>query len=72
MIPKYPKMLIRIPHDVKKFLENEAASNCSSQNAEVVRAVRSAMKEKGVKVAAGEQIAVQAPAANNQHDVDAS
>lgn len=61
MGPKFPKMLIRIPHDVKRFLENEAASNCSSQNSEIIRAVRAAMKEKGVTEAATSTRHVQQP-----------
>lgn len=48
MKSEFPKLLIRIPPDVKTFLHDEALFNCSSQNAEVIRAVRAAMKEKGV------------------------
>lgn len=48
----FPKMAIRLPRDVKTFLEKEATENCSTQTAEIVRAVRAAMKEKGVTEAA--------------------
>jgi len=37
----------RLPPDVKAFLEAEARENASSQNSEIVRAIRAAMKKKG-------------------------
>jgi len=36
-------ILIRLPKDVKKWIEREAERNASSQNSEVVRCVRAAM-----------------------------
>lgn len=45
---KWQLTTVRLPIDVKSFLEREAVENCSTQTAEVVRAVRAAMKEKGV------------------------
>lgn len=42
------KLLVRLPIDVKAFLEREASENASSQNSEVVRCIRSAMKKVGV------------------------
>lgn len=45
---KYSPLLVRLPQDVKQYLQQEAHENCSSQNSEIVRAVRAAMKEKGV------------------------
>lgn len=34
---------LRLPDDVKKWLESEADRNGSSQNSEVIRALRAAM-----------------------------
>lgn len=47
MSEKYSQLKIRLPHDVKAYLEAEAAENSSSQCSEVVRAIRVAMKAKG-------------------------
>ena len=38
---------LRLPADAKAFIEAEARENASSQNSEIVRAIRSRMKEKG-------------------------
>jgi hypothetical protein len=38
---------LRLPHDAKGFIETEAMENSSSQNSEIVRAIRAAMKAKG-------------------------
>lgn len=40
---------LRIPDDVKKWLEAEAERNGSSQNSEVIRALRAAMSQGGAK-----------------------
>lgn len=61
------QMRIRISEAEKLFIEKEAKKNLRSINAEIVFLIREKMEK-----AAGEQIAVQAPAANNQHDVSAS
>jgi hypothetical protein len=34
------KMLIRVPPDLKMWLEQEAARNLSSQSSEIVRSIR--------------------------------
>lgn len=39
---------LRLPLDVKAFIEWQAEENASSQNSEIVRAIRAAMKAKGV------------------------
>jgi len=57
----FPKLVVRLPRDVKKFLEKEAMNNCSTQTAEIVRAVRAAMQEKGVTEAATSSRHVQQP-----------
>ncbi|MBX3583675.1 MAG: Arc domain-containing protein [Rhizobiaceae bacterium] len=41
-------MKIRLPADAKAFVEAEAKINASSQNSEIVRAIRAAMKAKGL------------------------
>ncbi len=38
---------LRLPIDAKAFIEAEAAENASSQNSEIVRAIRERMKAKG-------------------------
>jgi hypothetical protein len=38
------EMLVRLPQDVKGWLERQAEKNCASQNSEVVRAVRARME----------------------------
>lgn len=43
---------IRLPTDAKAFIEAEAKENSSSQNSEIVRAIRAAMKAKGPAEAA--------------------
>ncbi|RUV75948.1 MAG: Arc family DNA-binding protein [Mesorhizobium sp.] len=42
-----PQVAVRLPPDVKAFLKAEAKENASSQNSEIVRAVRAAMRAKG-------------------------
>lgn len=42
----------RLPLDVKEFVQMEARENGSSQNSEIIRALRAAMKAKGVAEAA--------------------
>lgn len=46
------KFLLRIPMDAKAFIQREARENVSSQNSEIVRAIRAAMKAKGPAEAA--------------------
>ena len=46
-------MQLRLPPDAKAFIEAQARENASSQNSEIVRAIRERMKTKGpVEVAA--------------------
>lgn len=63
----YSQMKIRLPLREKDFIELEANKNVRSMNAEIIFLIREKME-----AAAGEQIGVQPPAANNQHDVSAS
>lgn len=41
------RMTVRLPEEAARFLQAEARQNFTSRNAEVVRAVREAMKAKG-------------------------
>jgi hypothetical protein len=50
--PLTSKLLIRLPVDVKAYLEREASENASSQNSEVVRCIRAVMKKSGAEEAA--------------------
>ncbi len=43
-----PQMRIRVPVDVKEWLEKEAARNMRTQNAELVMAVRAKMATTGI------------------------
>ncbi len=37
------EMVVRIPQDVKAWLQREAALNCASQNSEIIRCLRARM-----------------------------
>jgi hypothetical protein len=47
------KVLVRIPPDMKSWLEQEAERNWTSQNAEIIRAIRSRMTSEQPARAAG-------------------
>lgn len=55
-----PEMRIRLPHDVKRWLEKQSKKNLRTQNAEIILAVRARM-------AAGESLQAKAPAAGNDN-----
>lgn len=38
------RVLVRLPRDVKEFLDREAARNCASRNSEIVRSLRARME----------------------------
>jgi hypothetical protein len=46
-----PTMLIRVPRDVKEWLEREAARTLASQNSEVVRCIRARMESEQARAA---------------------
>ncbi|WP_246138040.1 hypothetical protein [Maritimibacter fusiformis] len=46
---------IRFPEDVKRFIDQEAARNCSSANSEVIRAIRERMDRIGERSDADER-----------------
>jgi hypothetical protein len=37
------EMVVRLPSDVKGWIEQEAERNCASQNSEIIRSVRARM-----------------------------
>jgi hypothetical protein len=47
-----PKIVVRLPRDVKKWLVEQAAENASSQTSEIVRAMRERMQRVQNKTAA--------------------
>lgn len=55
-----PQIAIRLPLDLKRFIKAEAKANGSSQNSEIVRAIRERMDRK--KASTGEGLANTAPA----------
>jgi hypothetical protein len=57
-----PKIMVRLPRDVKTWLMEQAAENASSQSSEIVRAVRERMARRG---SASQD---QAPAPSNPND----
>ena len=62
------QMKIRVPDDIKKYIEEQSKENACSQTSEVVRAIRAAMKEKGVtEVAASSRHVEQSQLTNGDH-----
>jgi predicted HicB family RNase H-like nuclease len=47
----YVTMFVRLPPDMKEWLEQQAAQSYASQNAEVIRAIRMAMKQQAREAA---------------------
>ncbi len=54
MATKRPPLGIRLPDDLKAWIEEQAYLNRSSQNSEVVRAVRAAMERENGRQKASE------------------
>jgi hypothetical protein len=46
-------ILIHVPQDVKRWVEQEAARTLASQNSEILRCIRDKMDEQSSKKAAG-------------------
>jgi len=38
------KLMVRLPHDIKSFVAQQSSLNGSSQNSEIIRAVRERME----------------------------
>lgn len=38
------RLLVRLPRDVKAWLQREAARNCASLNSEIIRSIRARME----------------------------
>ena len=45
-------LLVRLPKDVKAWLESEATYNGASQNSEIIRSIRARMEKQPERVAA--------------------
>jgi hypothetical protein len=43
-LPDRANMVLRLPRDIKRWLEREAVENASSQNSEIIRAIRQRME----------------------------
>lgn len=43
MNPAFTKLMVRLPNDIKTFVEVEAARNGNSQNSEIIRCIREKM-----------------------------
>lgn len=61
MAPMAPPFGLRLPADLKAWIEREAERNSSSQNSEIVRSVRERMEK--AQAATGEKFGDRAPAA---------
>jgi hypothetical protein len=47
------RVLVRLPHELKAWIEREAARNGASQNSEIIRAIRARMMDTEPKRTAG-------------------
>ena len=45
------RLLVRLPRDVKTWLESEAAYNGASQNSEIIRSLRARMEKQPERIA---------------------
>ncbi|MBR1233663.1 Arc family DNA-binding protein [Bradyrhizobium sp. AUGA SZCCT0182] len=45
------RLLVRLPRDVKTWLESEASYNGASQNSEIIRSIRARMQKQPERVA---------------------
>jgi hypothetical protein len=50
---KTTTLLVRLPQDVKTWIEQESARNLASQNSEIIRSIRARMEAEQPKRAAG-------------------
>lgn len=47
----FTKLMVRLPDEVKAFVEKEAARNGNSQNSEIIRCIREKMDRAEMKTA---------------------
>ncbi|WP_249133845.1 Arc family DNA-binding protein [Bradyrhizobium sp. AUGA SZCCT0182] len=45
------RLLVRLPRDVKTWLESEASYNGASQNSEIIRSLRARMEKQPERIA---------------------
>lgn len=46
MRPHFTKLMVRLPEEIKSFVEGEATRNASSQNSEIIRCIRERMEKR--------------------------
>ena len=53
---KLPQIVVRLPRDVKDWIYTQAVKNSSSQNSEIVRAIRERMDRAEAAVGEGTRV----------------
>lgn len=48
----FTKLMVRLPDEIKSFVEAEAARNGNSQNSEIIRCIREKMDRRGMEIPA--------------------
>ncbi|HJE24952.1 MAG TPA: hypothetical protein K8W01_14950 [Methylorubrum populi] len=56
----WPKLMLRLPPDIKIWIEDQAAKHATSQNSEIIRSIRERMER--AKPTTGESLQATAPA----------
>jgi len=56
------QLQLRLPPDLKSWIEEQAAANAASQNSEIVRAIRERMQRESIETIRAEANAIQAHA----------
>lgn len=56
----WPKLMLRLPPEIKVWIEEQATKHATSQNSEIVRSVRERMERS--KPTTGESLQAKAPA----------
>ncbi|QDI82366.1 Arc family DNA-binding protein [Methylorubrum populi] len=57
----WPKLMLRLPPDIKAWIIDQAAKHATSQNSEIIRSIRERMERS--KPTTGESLQAEAPAA---------
>ncbi|WP_236627493.1 MULTISPECIES: Arc family DNA-binding protein [unclassified Sulfitobacter] len=62
MRTKKKQLQLRLPPDLKSWIEEQAEANAASQNSEIVRAIRERMQRESIETIRAEANAIQAHA----------
>ncbi|MFG6566987.1 Arc family DNA-binding protein [Sulfitobacter sp. 1A13679] len=62
MRSKTKQLQLRLPPDLKSWIEDQAEANAASQNSEIVRAIRERMQRESIEAIRAEANAIQAHA----------